>query len=731
MSTGPYHLVTRPYPYKRQPFQLATGEDVTYEGIYFSIPASGLLLEKRLFTAEAGHPVASPIKLYINRDAGLAPTIEPDDDGKVYTSGTPHYADYIIDLRTLIDEVSALHAADSDHTAGDFLDAHLCRAREDYNVSGIGVSNRQYVHPEPANTVPSGEFPPGASGALPPPGDGHELGAQQIMDIDMDEIQWQPIARPKKLGTDAPSSLPIEPIWPPVLNGGLPTFSSRDTSQMDLLAIGAETSGGMIVTGDGLFTGTSIKLVDASGAVALAEGTFKQSVDSKQFPCKNELCNYYSGPQGSGVINARGRQAVYNAPGYSSRGVYALVVSDAGEASGKLVQYWPGNYYSTSGIDPNGHAHPGVHVTDKLIYNIYSLEGGVVPGFSPINGKKIFGHWAGLETGSKGEGWSTSGPKYANGEMIYMAGAITAPAINNFTASRQNWGSTNNRFSPLSWSSLTTTALVPTRGIFGAPNGVTYAVGDINASEDDGVVTRKVYAGWGYIDQIVCPDQDQAQGGQRTTGTINYRTETYREGTGPNGQFMWILEGVTTSSQEVVYFRDTYGCNNIFSFFFFRQFRRGHGLVNVNGRIYYQWSQQNEPIHRFAVVGNAARESRQFPTRSRSQTISSIGFFPSWKLVLTVTTNNQVTIPTEIRITPAGPSISFHPDLNFSLSNVDTFGPPAWDEANGVNYIFFTAKISGQTKTFFALMDTSFEIYQINQTNGDGIFGGRAALLNI
>ena len=557
MSTGPYHLVTRPYPYKRQPFQLAIGENIAYEGIYFSVPASGLLLEKRLFTNKTSHPVASPVKLYINKDAGLAPTIEPDQDGAVYTSGTPHYADYITDLRELIDDVSALHAADSDHAAGDFLEAHLCRAREDYaaSLSGLGVSDRQYVHPDPANTVPSGEFPPGASGALPPPGDGHEFGAQQIMDIDMDEVQWQPISRFKKINTSAPASLPIEPVWPPVVNGGLPNFSSRDSDQMDDLGIGAATSGGMIVTGDGLFTGTSIKLVDASGVAALAAGAFSESVDSKEFPCEDELCQYYLGPQGSGVINARGRQAVYSAPSYSSEGVYAAIVSDSAEASGKLVQYWPGNYHSTSGIDPNGRAHPGIHVTDKLIYNIYALEGGVVAGFSPINGKKVFGHWAGLETGTAGESWSASGPKYANGQSINMAGAVTRPAINNFTASVQNWGSTGNTFSPISWSPRTTTALQPRRGIFGAPNSITWGVGDINASEQDGVVTRKVYAGWGYSDLIVCPDQDQAQGGQRVEGTINYRTETYREGSGPMGQFMWVLESVTTSSQTVAYYQ--------------------------------------------------------------------------------------------------------------------------------------------------------------------------------
>lgn len=735
-SEGPFELLTRPYPFKRNPFQLGSGELITYEGIYFSIPGSGLLLEKRLFTNKINHPIVSPVKLYINKDAGLSPVIEPDDDGAVYVSGTPHYADYILDLRALIDDVTSLHASDSDHTAQDFLDAHLSKVRSTYNLSGLGLSNRQYLHPEPVNTVPSGASPAGASGALPPPGDGHELGAQQIMDIDMDEIQWSPIARPKKLGVATPANLPIEPAFPMVLkNGSLPGFSSYDEQNFANLAVNAQGSGGIIITGDGLFLGTSIKLVSASGSIPDGEGSFVETVPWKQFPCQDELCTYYTPRQGSGSLNAEGRQAIYRASGILNDGVYALIVSDVTDISGQLAQHWPGNYYATSGIDNNGHAHNGIHITDRLIYDLNSVNGGICIGYSPINGKRVFGHWVGPEVGSAGETYSSSGPKYQNGDSVYMAGKITQVATPGFAGSRQNWATTNNQFAPVSWENLFTSALGPFPGIFGAPNGVTYLVADIQAGALRGVITRKVYAPWGFIDQLVIPDQDRAQGGQRREEVITYTTITYNEGTGPNGEFMWVQVGEPQiSTSTIVFYDNTYHANNIFSFFFLR--RPNNGFVHVNGDIYIQWGEIIfgsfvQPINnKFASIDTPT--NKLYPEKTRTQVITSIGFFPSWKLVLTVTTNNQVSLPDTVNISPAASQvITFDPALGFNSSSVIEYGAPVWDEVAGINYLWFTARQGTSTKTFFAHMNTNFVIFRINQTNGDAILRSRVALLSI
>ena len=736
---GPFEFLTRPYPYKREPFQLAEGEKVTYEGIYFSIPASGLLLDKRLFTDADQHPVDSSIKLYINKDANVTLDIEPDDDGEIYQQATPHYQDYILDLRALIDDVTALHAADSDHTQQQFFEDHLRRVRVTYDLTGKEIVDGAYVHPESVATVPSGASPPGASGALQPPGDGHELGAQQIQDIDMDEVQWQAIARPTRQRTATPGNIPTEPVFPMVLPGGsLPGFTALDETNYSKLALNAPASGGVLVTGDGLVTGTSIKLFDGSGAMPLFTGNFLREVPWKLFPCERELCNYYAPHEDpTATISARGRQSVYAAPGGSlSNGVYLLAASESTETSGLAVQHFPANYYATSGVDANGHAHKGIHVTDKLLYNINSLGGNIAIGFSPINGERVFGHFPdNVSAGSKGETLGGAGPKYANGDTIYGAGSIVNPALSNFTRSTVNWVTTNNRFSPATWATLSTTALGPTRGIFGAPNGTTYATADVMASTSR-IVRRKVYAQWGFIDQIVTPDLDQGQGGQRITYTITYNTIQYREGKDAEGNFAWVEEDRFTSQRQGGYWNNTFGCNNIFSFFFLR--KPNNGFVHVADDVYIQWSNKtgftdNLPRkNNFAPIPTAGAFNPT-PTTTRSDVRYSIGFFPAWKLIRYVTTNNQVFIPGNIPITPANSKIiSFDPDLDFDDTFVTDFGPPVYDPDEGINYIYFLWNNGAESRLFFAHMDNDFVIFRINQvSDNNGILFGRMALLSV
>lgn len=733
---GPFEFLTRPYPYKREPFQLTLGELITYEGIYFSIPGSGLMLDKRLFTDASSHPVDSSIKLYINKDSALSPVIEPDDDGAVYTSGTPHYGDYILDLRALIDEVTSLHAADTDHTARQFFEDHLRQRRTTYDFTGKTIADGEYVHPDPSNIVPSGATPPGSSGSIPPPGDGFELGAQQIMDIDMDEIQWQALARPKKRGNATPGIIPVEPIFPMALpQGSLPTFTTLDDSHLNDLALNGSTSGGVLVTGDALVAGSSIKLSTNSGVTPDGEGNFVDDVPWKLFPCERELCRYYTPIETSGVITARGRQGIFAAPGSLSSGVYLLAASASTDTSGLVTQHWPGNYHGTSGIDANGHAHDGVHVVDKLIYNLNSLGGGnTAVGHSPLNGKKVLVHWRGGETGSQGETFTGAGPKYHNGDTVYAAGSIVNPRVTD-TESTANWATVSNLFSPVSWATLSTTALGPTI-TGGGSNSITYGVGDIQAGSTRGVITRKAYAQWGFIDQLVAPDFDRATGGQRITKTITYTTHSYSEGTDGAGNFEWVEDDDSpyTSTTELAYFDNTYFVNNIFSFFFLK--KPNNGLVHANGDIYVQWSNKTgatDVLPRrnfFAIIG--APQTGLKPSTNRSDVTISIGFFPSWALRRYVTTNNQVSVPTDIALSPANSEvITFDSALDFDESVITDFGPPVWDADVGVNYIYFLATIGGLNKLFFAHMDTDFMIFRINQTDGDGFLTGRAALLSI
>lgn len=725
-----FEFLHRPYPYSREPFRLGLQDLVAYEGRYFSIPAFGLLLDKRLFTAASSHPVSTPIKLYINKDAGLSQSIEPSLNASGYEVATPHYADYILDMRTLLEEVTALHAEDSQYSTDEFFIAHMQRNRAIYdipNTTASGTSDLEYVHPEPANTVPV------APSSLVTSGNTVELGAQQFQDIDLDEVMWQPFTRPKtpRVG---PSNIPLEPVFPAVLvDGALPIFTDLDKENFGKLGFDASTSGGMIITGDRLAVGTSIKLLTGSGQFAAPQGTFREDVEWAQFPAGDELNRYYETTQ-SGCINASGRQAIYNVPNpLTDDTVYLLDVSDAG-SSGLLVQNYPANYAATSGIDMNGTAHPGVHNTSRLLYNLDDISANTLAvGRSLINGKKVFGHFGGSETSSTG-GSITSTLKYANGSDVFAYGGIGGLSLTT-GITLLDWATLDNRFSPASWSQVTNTSFLP-HG-FG---GTVFNVGDINAA-GDGVVMFKQYAQWGTMDRMVCPALDRAGGGDKVTDFINYETHVYREGVNiANGEFQWIEldppESPFFTTQAITYYSNTYTIGNIMSFFFNR--KPNHGFVHVNGQTYLQWSDVGSfqvPIlpknNKLAPISSAPRSSRQSPTTSHSSSTYVVGFFPSWRIRLSVTTNNQITLPLAMSISPAASvEIGFDPDVPMTPSRVDTYGPVVWDPTTSLHYLYFSTTFGGPV--YFAKMNSSFQIIHINRVDiTDVILGGRSAVLDI
>lgn len=717
-------FIARPTPYPREPFQLGSGELVGFEGKFYSAPAYALLADLRVMAPEEDHPVANPFKLYINKDAGLSASIEPTLNASGYEVATPHYADYITDMREAIDDVAVLHANDSPHPAALFKIAHLKRQRIPYdldNSSASGTSDGDYVHPTPAAGVPTGT----------------ELGAGYMQDIDLDEVMWQPFTRPKDKKILTIANVPVEPIFPAALaNGSLPSFSSLDDQKWGVLGYGAGASGGLIITGDRLLEGSSIKLLSGSGQTGASEGALLSRADWTLFPSERELCRYYVASESGITISASGRQSVYDVPSSVPSGsVLLLDVSDVG-VSGEIIQTYPANYQATSGVRGSDRTvHDGVHNVTKLLYNINSMvPGQPIPGRSPINGATVFAHFTGEEVGSKGQTANTS-PRYANQDVIYGYGGITDPLVGALGSpiSEVEWFTTSNLFSPLSWSQFQTTAYGPSFNPFGGIVGTTFDTADINFAPNDGVVTRKVYAQWGFIDQVVCPDQDRAQGGQREEFIITYTTRTFSEGSTAGGEFIWIEDpgSPTISTNTVAIFVDTYDVGNIFSFFFFRNFRRSYGWVNVNGNIYFQWGEQTDPIHKFAPLG--ARQSELVPATSRSTVISSIGFFPSWKLKLSITTNNQVTKPTTMGLSPASSALlTFAPELGLTISDVDFFGPAVWDPENSINYIYFRTKPSKGRACYFAKFGTDFEITEMNKVEDtDAILTGRMALLSI
>src|SRR5688572_32097854 len=130
--------------------------------------------------------------------------------------------------------------------------------------------------------------------------------------------------------------MPYQPCFPMVVktNGDLPDFSSLDTTRFEQLALGGASSGGMLITGDRLLSGSSYKLLDGSGAVSAGQGSFVQMVPWATYPAQSQLNLYYE-TQNSGTISASGRQSVYSTAVPANNGVHLLDVSDVG-ASGNL-----------------------------------------------------------------------------------------------------------------------------------------------------------------------------------------------------------------------------------------------------------------------------------------------------------------------------------------------------------------------------------------------------------
>ncbi len=720
----------RPFPYTREPFQISGVEKVAFEGRFYSQPAYSVLVDKRLFTESDSHPVANPFTLYINRDAAVTTTVEPTLQASGYEVATPHYQDYILDLRNELDEIWILHAADSEHVANAFKIAHIVRQHNIYDLdtsSASGTASDAYVHLESQNTVPTGL----------------ELGADYFRDIDIDEVMWQPFTRPKDFRATV-KNIPTEPIFPAALPGGsLPEFSVLDEEKYGILGLNAAGSGGILLTGDVLLEGSTLKLLTGSGVDPTSTSTFKEIVPWALFPAKKELCQYYP-TENSGIIIASGRQAIYNELSVGTDGVYLLDVSAAG-SSGVSIQHYPADYQSPDGLQPGtsvvSTTHDGVHITDKLIYNLSEMNPGqAVEGHSPINGKIVFGHFAGSEVGSEGQ--AVNGiVKYVNSNTIRGYGGLTDVFVSvpNQT-SRFEWFSSNKTMSPVIWSELVTSILRPHLGIFGARPSIQYDVADINASETDGVITRLAYVEWGNNDRVIFPSADNAGGGQKTTETINFTTRVYGEGTDDDGNFAWIElaapESPLSSSQDIVFYKNTFKVDNIFSNFLLK--RVNLGFVNAGGQLYFQFSDggATSQFNRIFTRAVGPRTTQLVPSQLRTDIIVVVGFFPAWKLRRYVTiASNQVEIPDTMFI-GGGSVITFAGGLGIDVTDVANYGPPAWDDDTGVNYIYFNTTSSAapdvRDRFFFAKMDTSFEIFEINEVDSaDAILSGRAALLDI
>jgi hypothetical protein len=304
-----------------------------------------------------------------------------------------------------------------------------------------------------------------------------------------------------------------------------------------------------------------------------------------------------------------------------------------------------------------------------------------------------------------------------------------------------DWATTNNRFSPINWSNVKTTALGAGINFFARRAITQFYTADIMAGSSRGVITRKAYAQWGFIDQLVVEDKDRATGGQTSFGIINYTTHSYKEGRDAGGAFKWIEldDSPYGSSSKRTYHENTYFINNIWSFFFAR--KNNNGFVHVNGDVFVQWSQRNilggtEDLPRNNLLAPIGEGQRVLvPPTTRSDVIISIGWFPGWARRRYVTTNNQISVPSTVRFTPADSAIiTFDPALEFDATFVNEFSQPVWDPDEGVNYLYFlwVDPADPIKRLFFAHMDTDFKIIRFNRIPADeGFLFGRPALLSI
>lgn len=752
-----FEYLARTNDYLREPFLMASGEKVPFDGRYFSMPAYAAQLDKRLFTNQASHPVTNLFKLYVNRGTNKTISIEPTLAASGYESGTTNYADYILDVRDTLSTAFSLHASDSDYIADDFKRAHLIKRHIPYDLDNSSASGRNdtYVHPESATLAPKND----------------ELCASGFYDIDVDEIQWTPFTRPKKIATLS-NGLPYEPCFPMVIknNGSLPDFSTLDNELFGKLGLGASASGGLIITGDVLRSGTSVKLLTGSGVSFSDEGLHLSDIPWKQYPCGTGLNRYYTTTAPGNIISVLGRQAIYDVPNPpESEAVLMLNVSDAG-TSGVVVQNWPSNYESITGATASGlfpvvttpKAHNGVHVTSKLLYSGSRTPSGMMLGRSTINGKIVFGHHIGGEsftinpfgTAVTRNAGNTS-IVYNNRNSVYMYGGFVTVPYAQLVAASYNigsptmWAETDQRLSPLTWSRVDNKAVEPTVsvwwGTFPPATYNTYYISDmIHSYEDGGACTSFRYTQFGIGDHLTCPDNPKSGRAARKNVSIPYTYKHFLRlpRASLNDPEVWVPDPLFADGEGVYSFSylDDRFATNLWQWLgggISVSSKPNLGLTNANGTVGIQYSNPPSQVNlynRVAFLGDGEFELRPPQTEVTIYFVFSIfgGLGGLRKQVITY--DGQERVPIRRFFGAEDKVITFSSSL--PSFQVYQFGSITWDPDEGVNYLYFSTYMGSSSfptadKYYFAKMNTNFEIFHVNQVSAQDFILGRALLLDI
>jgi hypothetical protein len=661
--------------------------------------------------------------LYINKDANSFSSIEPRVDGSGYSQATPHYADYILDLRTLLGDVTAAHANDSTYSADDFFSSHMQRNRELVydmdNSSASGLSTSEYTH--------------------------DPLGSHYLEDIDMDEIMWQPFSRPGK--KDTYSNLPIAPVFPMALPGGnAPGFTSPDTSTYSKLALNAPGSGGILVTGDALVPGTVISLVDAPGKLAVSTGSHLENVDWALFPGTDNMDSYgyneFVNDDQLGTVTASGRQAVYDSPGSASSDVVLMLKVATPSSSGYTVSNWPSNYQATSGVDADGFAHDGVHIIDRVITTLIT-PGRISDGRSPINGKRVFGHVSSSDQGPNGELVGTNN-FYKDSSTIRGLGKLVQQNTN--VSQVYSYSVTPDNLSNHTWSQVTTNVFEP-RQLSQTSYGSTFMPGRQVAAAD-GYPWLMHYALWGTIDKMCYPGKPNHDGATRVSDTLTATTRRFSRvfdaGTGEYTNWVPFYpygpnSHETSSTSTVEYTENLFPITDWYG----TVSNKVNSFVNFDNKACFQYSLNASP-HPFALkndylifVSDPELEYYRHPADPQLEIIQYVSFGAVNGQVKYVTTfDNSFDIP--FRLQPSDlKQIDFKAGLPMTnAADVYRFGPVAYDADTGINYVYWEGSsdggFNGNGRYFFGKLGSDALIYQYNRVDAeDAILGGTPLVLSL
>lgn len=709
--------INRPYSYTRQPFRLTGGEIIGMSGVYFSQPAFAALTDQRLFT-DSNSSVSSPFRILINKDTNSFISIEPTSTASGYQAGCVNYSDYIIDVRDLLDDVFNLHAFDSEYTSDDFLRSHLSRRRAPYgsldSTSGSGTSDSQYVR----------------SAA--------EISAIGLRDIDIDEISYQPIARPTSRDDLGGASLPlrVRPFFPAVIkpNGEAVSFGPKDASVLDQAGYGIMNSGSeMLVTGDVLVEGTRLRVYNSGlGVAPIAETNFLQHADST-YPGTSGLVKYIDHPSpASGYFRVNGRQSIYGIPSINSEGVYLTSISDdASDPSGLNIQFWPSDWSNTSGVvAATLWTHIGLFVEDRGIYNLgIANPGSLVTIKSLTNGRNMFGHFVGSEADDEGRGMTIGDAGFIHDGKIYSHIGNVSRRLIRYGSEGRSYVQSVERFA------VCDNTMSPVSFIDGRVDDQKHDMQFIRAWQaarlENGAqfgVVLFYSPNFGYVDIIVATNSPTSTGGHRFD-VITFESRYYfNNGYDSDGNIVWEEDedlSPSFATREILYYPNSYHLRYpTFSLSNFGAIR----AVNIDGDFHVQIRERF--TSRYGLITKPTNfQDRLFPDPIRTVSTYVVGFFPSWAIRRVVTTaDKQIVLPTTVD-TPVG-TIEVAPGFTeFTRATLQLIGPPFWDEVSNTNYVYVRDS-SGQN--WFCKMNSSYQIYEAVKVDPeDAILTGQAGIMEL